>query len=387
MDSVFSAIPEAGIPFSNEEYKRRHERVSAAIQNANLDALIVTAHGHLRYLTGYSGFGAYFAPFPLILVPGEQPVFVVREFEVSTVQAESCVDEIIAYTQQRDLYRACADALRQRGLENARIGFELGCYNLVPNDVSALQAELPNMKVADATSLVALVAAVKSPAEIDAMRGSIALTDIGVRTFQSALREGVSELEVCKQIQDEFYKSGGTIYEGPTLVFGERTRLSHGSPSHNKLQNNDPALMEIGAVLKHGYVAGLIRTAVLGRNNETESIHALAEEALQAAIDAVKPGVTAGEVDAAARKVTERSGRHRVFRHRTGYQTGIHWLERGNLSLEPGAQDVLQVGMIFHVQSYLFGESGRMCGCSEQVLVSERGAEILSSTPHTLYRV
>ncbi|MER8556789.1 M24 family metallopeptidase, partial [Mesorhizobium sp. M1217] len=158
-----------------------------------------------------------------------------------------------------------------------------------------------------------------------------------------------------------------------------------GSPTRNKLRQNDPALMETGAV-KHGYVAGLARTAVLGRNPETESLHSLAEEALEAAIEVMKPGVTAGAVDAAARKVIERSGRPKVFRHRTGYQTGIHWSERGNLSLEPGATDVLELGMIFHMPILLFGESGRICGCSEQVVVGEGGAEILSQTPHTLYR-
>ncbi|MER8557004.1 M24 family metallopeptidase, partial [Mesorhizobium sp. M1217] len=103
-------------------------------------------------------------------------------------------------------------------------------------------------------------------------------------------------------------------------------------------------------------------------------------------IEVMKPGVTAGAVDAAARKVIERSGRPKVFRHRTGYQTGIHWSERGNLSLEPGATDVLELGMIFHMPILLFGESGRICGCSEQIVITERGAEILSHTPRTLYR-
>ncbi|WP_353042588.1 M24 family metallopeptidase, partial [Mesorhizobium sp. M1217] len=222
----------------------------------------MTAHGHLRYLTGYNGNGGYFAPFPLIMVPGQRPTYVVREFEVSTVQAEGCIDEIICYSQQQDFATVCADVLRRYGLQGRKVGFELGCWNLAPADVSAIQAQLPDMKVADATRLVASVCAVKSPLEIEAMRGSMALTDIAVRTFQSSLREGVTEAEVSMKIQEELYKAGGAIYEAlPTLVFGDRTKLAHGSPTRNKLRQNDPALMETGAV-KHGYVAGLARTAV-----------------------------------------------------------------------------------------------------------------------------
>ena len=71
---------------------------------------------------------------------------------------------------------------------------------------------------------------------------------------------------------------------------------------------------------------------------------------------------------------------------RTGYQTGINWSERGNLSLEPGSTDVLEPGMTFHMPIILFQEGEYGLGCSENVVVTERGAEILSSTPHSLYR-
>lgn len=195
----------------------------------------------------------------------------------------------------------------------------------------------------------------------------------------------MTELEVCMTIQCELHKAGGELWRSPTLVFGERTRLAHGAPARNPIKNNEPAMMELGGS-KHGYAAGLVRSAVLGRHRETESLHSLAEETLETAIAAIKPGVIAGEVDAVARNVLERSGRPNVFRHRTGYQSGINWLERGNMSLQPGASEILQAGMTFHIPILLFSESGHICGCSENVLVTERGSELLSRTPHTLYR-
>jgi Xaa-Pro aminopeptidase len=353
---------------------------------AKLDGLLVTAHGHLRYLTGYDGRGGYFAPFPLVLVPGRAPTFVVREYELGSVRPNSCIDEIVPYTEQYDFAKVCADVLRLYGLAGRRVGLELGCWNLAPADVNMLQAQLPDMKIADATRLVASVAAVKTELELEAMRGAMAMTDVAVRTFQHSLKEGITEAEVAANIEREVEKAGGELRTASsTLLFGERTKLSHGSPMRHPIKNNEPAFMELGGA-KHGYSAGLVRSAVLGRHPEAESLHSLSVEALESVVAAIKPGATAGEVDAAGRRVIERSGRPQALNHRVGYQTGINWTERGNLSLEPGAADVLEIGMTLHMPIILCGESGYLIGTSDHVLVTERGAEILSRTPHTLYR-
>lgn len=385
MAAGFAPIPLTGVPFPRFEYEQRQKKVLAAVARTGLDAIAVTTYGHLQYLSGYSGRGGYFAPFPLILAPGRAPTYVVRKYDEDAVRAQSCIDEIVPYTQQGDFAKTWADVLRRLGLQSARVGLELGCWNLAPADVSALQAYLPDLRIADARRLVASVAALKSELEIEAMRASMAFTDLAVRTLQQSLRDGVTELEVAEAIESAVKKAGGELRGAYTLLFGARTRLPHGSPAAHPIRKNEPAFTEIGGS-KYGYAAGLCRSAVLGRHPGVESLHALAEEALEAAIAAIKPGVTAGAVDGAARKVIERSGRPQVFRHRTGYQTGINWSERGNLSLEPGATDVLEVGMTLHMPIILFEEGQYGVGCSENVVVTERGAEILSKTPHTLYR-
>lgn len=386
MSATFSAIPLTGVPFPKSEYEGRQQKVLTAMARVGLDAILVTAHSHLQYLTGYDGHGGWFAPFPLILVPGRAPTFVVREFELGAVRAESCVDEIIPYVHQDDFAKVCGDVLRRYGLRSSRVGLELDTWNLAPADVSALQAQLPELKVTDATRLVATVAAVMSDLELEVMRAAMAMTDLAVRTVQNSLRDGVTEAEVLGNVVEAVNETGGELWPECFIVFGERTRLPHGRPKKHPIRNNEPAYMEV-AGSKHGYGAGLLRCAVLGRHAQTEYLHALAEEALSAAIDAIKPGVTASEVDAAARKVIERSGhRARLAAQRAGYGTGIHWSARGYLSLGPGAADIIEAGMTFHMPIVLVGEGGHYFGCGEHIVVTERGAEMLSTTPRTLYR-
>lgn len=376
MDQAFPAIPLTGVPFPREEYERRQQKVLEAVARAGLDAIVVTALGHARYLTGYHGGGSYFGPFPLILAPGRAPIYVVREYEVQSVRAYSCIGEIVSYFQERDFAKVCGDVLRRYGLQSKRIGLELRCWNLTPHDVYALLAELPGMTVVDATELVGSVAAVKSELELDVMRNAMALTELAARMFHESLRGGVTEMEVAAAMHEAVKKAGGEELRIVSLVFGERTRLPHGPPADHPIANNEPAVTEIGGT-KFGYAAGLIRAAVLGRHPEAEALHALSEEALNAAIDVVKPGVTVEAVDAAVRKVVERSGRPRAFRNKAGYQTGIHWSERGNLDMVPRATEILKAGMTLHMPIMLFGEKGHIIGCSDHVLVTERGAESL----------
>ncbi|PBB80018.1 peptidase M24 [Mesorhizobium sp. WSM3879] len=390
MATIRPAIPLTGVPFPRSEYERRQHRVLAAVEAARLDALVVTSHGHLRYLSGYDGSGGYFGPFPLILMPGRPATYVVREYDEQAVRAYSCIDEIVAYTQQHDFGKVCADVFRRYGLQNKRVGFELGCWNLAPADVSELQAQLSDLNICDATRLVSSVAAVKSELELECMRDAMRMTDLAVRTFQNSLRENVTELEIAETmamaIKRDPSNSGGDVGLAPvTILFGERTKLPHGFPMQHPIAKNEPAFLEIGAS-KHGYTAGMVRCAVLGRHPEAESLHALAEEVIEAVVAAIKPGMTAGAVDLTGREVLKQSGRQGVFRQRSGYQTGINWTERGDLSLEPGAEDLLTAGMTLHIPNILCSENGYLFGAGAHVLVSERGAELLSSIPYTLHR-
>ncbi|RUX63770.1 aminopeptidase P family protein, partial [Mesorhizobium sp. M2A.F.Ca.ET.040.01.1.1] len=117
MAPMCSGIPLTGVPFPRSEYERRRLNVLEAVANAGLDALVVTAHGHLRYLSGYDGSGGYFAPFPLIMVPGRSPTFVVRQYDEQAVRSYSCIEELVTYTHQQDLGKVCADVLRRYGLQ------------------------------------------------------------------------------------------------------------------------------------------------------------------------------------------------------------------------------------------------------------------------------
>jgi Xaa-Pro dipeptidase len=379
------SIPATGAPFPPEEYARRQAAVLARVTTAGLDAIAVTAHSHLEYLSGYDGAGGYFGPFPLILAPGCPATYVVRRYDEDAVRAGSVVTEIIPYTHLADAPRVWADALRRLGLGRARLGLELDAWNLAPADVARLQAELPDLTIVDASRLVARVAAVKSPPEIEVMRRAMTLTEAAVDEFRAGIADGASELAVKDRIAAAVQRAGGSTIVS-ALLFGHRTALPHGQPSDHRLRRDEPAFIEVGAEVD-GYVAGLCRTAVLGRHAGAERLHAVALEALEAGLAAIRPGARAGDIDAACRASIERAGRASAFRHRAGYQIGLMWNDRGNLSLEPDAEDAIEPWMTLHLPIILFERGEYGVGVSETVLVTGDGHEVLGRSDRTLHRV
>ncbi|BCH26939.1 M24 family metallopeptidase [Mesorhizobium sp. L-8-3] len=385
MDTKRATIPCTGTLFDRSEYEERQRRVTEAVERAGLDALLVTSQSHLRYLTGDSGASTYFAPHPLILSPGREPTFVVRKFDEESIRAFSCIDGIIPYTQAYELTTVCGDVLRRLNLHNKRVGMELARSSLAPADVNALQQELPDLKVVDASKLVTCVAAVKSEVEIEALREAAIVTDLAINTFYELLREGVTETEMAAAIRKKVNAAGKELAPPLNVPFGERLRLPHARPANYSIRMNEAAFIELSGVSRD-YCAPLCRSAVLGRYPGLESLHKVAEEAIEAAVETIKPGVTTGAVSAAIRKVVAQGARPEALRSRTGYQIGVYWSDRGDLSIEPDAEDVIDMNMSFHIPIILFDEGGYQIGCSESVLVTEHGAEILSRTPHTLHR-
>jgi len=380
------SIPGTGIPFPLVEYERRQRALGEAIALFGIDALVVTSHASLEYLTGYSVPGGYFAPVALIVAPGESLSLVIREYDRDGALSGSWVTDITGYRQEQDQPAALAAALRRRGFDRARLGFELGTWNLTPRDLSDVQELLGEIRIVDATHLVPGVAAVKSPVEIDVMRASAALTDLAIETFEWTVRPGVSERDVAAAIDERIKEAGGSTNPPYPVLFGERTALPHGAPSDARIERDGVAFIEV-AGWSRGYAAASCRSLVVGVNRPAESLHALAEAALYTAIDAIRPGAIAGDVDAACRRVIENAGRADSFRHRTGYQDGVRWFYRGGFSVEPGSPTVLVPGMTMHLAINLF-EQGRFgVGASHSILVTENGCEALTSSPTSIRRV
>lgn len=199
----------------------------------------------------------------------------------------------------------------------------------------------------------------------------------------NAIGEGVEEQEIVAVIEYELKKMGIKNMSFETMVLtGDNAASPHGTPGDRKIEKNDLILFDLGVVYE-GYTSDVTRTVAFGEpSQQAKDIYNLVLEANEAAIAAVKPGITAGELDRIARDVISEAGYGKYFNHRLGHGLGSNVHEFP--SIMGGNDLVIEEGMCFSIEPgiYVPGVAGvRIEDC---VYVTADGCEVLTHTPKSL---
>ena len=246
-----------------------------------------------------------------------------------------------------------------------------------------LQSFVPVAEHVSAGELMGALREVKSRDELDLLAASAATADCGMQRGFAACRPGVSELDVAEEIAAGFREAGVDTVTFTIVASGPNGAFPHHHTSARVLQEGDAIVIDIGAS-RAGYASDLTRMVFVGEPTERYlEVHAVVENAVQAALAAARPGGTAGDVDAAARDVIDAAGYGEHFVHRTGHGLGmsVHeppWIMRGS-------DHVLREGTVHSIEPgiYLQGEFG--VRLEEIVYLTAEGCERFSALPRDLY--
>lgn len=226
--------------------------------------------------------------------------------------------------------------------------------------------------------------AVKTRGEIEKIRAACGLCSAA----QAALREAATQGCLAGQSEIALWnlitltmeqKAGERLPVLADLVAGGRTAAIGGPPTSYVVQPGDPVLADIVPRL-NGYWGDICNVYFAGGPSDAlRQVYAVSREALYAAIDALRPGVFASEIDHIARGVIARHG-YPAYPHHTGHGLGVTWHE------EPRICDYnalpLQAGMVIALEPGVYLEGVGGVRLEHVALVTESGAEIL--TQHSM---
>ena len=374
------------LAFTPEEYVRRYDAIQAAMAEAQLDALLIRGPENITYFSGYETPGYY--KYHCVVVPKDgEPVFLVRDFEWINSPEFAWSTKIAKVYDWDHPPSVTANALQQLGLGSGkRIGVEKQGFFYTVDEHETLTRELPDNEYADATQILWDARMTKSDEEIKAMRKSAVLVDLAMEAGWEATRPGASGDEINAVVNKTLLENGGEYMGLPPFVLaGERSCLPHQTGGANQLADDDLMYFEISAS-KHRYTAALMHTIFIG--NPKEEWIRVAEAcigAVQAAMEAIKPGATPHEADTAARAVTTSAGFGEYHRNRLGYSIGVSyppdWGEGEIISLRQDEHRELRPGMTFHMPPLCLKYREYGIGFSETIVVTETGCERFSNLP------
>ncbi|MCS7303958.1 MAG: Xaa-Pro peptidase family protein [Thermoguttaceae bacterium] len=359
------------------DYAGRRDRLCRLLRRLNLQGLLVTDRLNVTYLTGFTGEDSYL----LIWTEGQ---LLLTDARFSQQAQEECPElELVVRPVGSTMLEALGRAIR-----SARVG-QLGieAENVSVEFFDRLSFRLRRVELLKTTGLVEQLRQIKEPEEVQRIRQAVWQAERAFRAMWATLRWEKTELDLANELEMYLRQFGARGSSFPPIVAcGERSAWPHARPMPIPITTGRLLLVDWGA--NEGlYQSDLTRTLIVGRiSAKLGRLYQVVYQAQQRAIGAIRPGVSAQQVDAVARRVITQAGWGKRFGHSLGHGIGLAVHEGPRLGPlrrnQPEA--LLRPGMVVTVEPgvYLPGFGG--VRIEDVVLVTRTGCELLSSLPKSL---
>ncbi len=368
---------EAGASQAELYPAERLGEAAGAAARAGIGALLLTPGPDLRYLTGYDAMQT--ERLTCLVVPADGTAFMVTpRLELRSVQASPAGGlglEIVPWDETDDPYRLVADRLG----DLASVGLADQMWAMM---VLRFRDALPGARQGLASAALRRLRMRKTPAEVAALREAGAAIDRVHSRVPGWLRPGRTEREVAADIASAMAEEGHARVDFVIVGSGPNAARPHHEPSGRALAPGDTVVVDIGGTMPSGYCSDCTRTYAIGAPPPAfATYYQVLKLAQEAACAAVRPGVSAEAVDAAAREPITAAGYGEYFVHRTGHGIGLETHE--DPYIVGGNREPLAPGMAFSVEPGIYpGPHGARI--EDIVVCTQNGCERLNNVTREL---
>ena len=388
-----------GTSFTAGNPALRAEQVRSFLEKNKLRAWIAWRPEELLMLSGYfpywgASFLIYFADAePVLFVPEIEPRdhippgITVRDYPWGDLKCSEPYAVLVASVE---------DELAKAGARAEQVGLTVAASRSALPIQAAEQIPLPE-NFANRFSAIAAkqqehckpsfadLYLRKTSEEIQAIRLANQVANVGLQVFSENLQPGIPEATIAAKVESAIHQEIGAngifhsrgwamVQSGPNSADSGRFNRSTG----RRLVNGDLVLIEL-ATCVNGYWSDLTRMGTVGSPPVASAeLLTIVKDAQQSAIDAIRSGISAAEIDAIARNKIAEAGLSAFFTHHTGHHVGFRYHDPGFL-IAPGVKAKLEAGMVVTSEPGAYvPERGAGARVEDDVLVTEGGHEVLS---------
>jgi Xaa-Pro aminopeptidase len=383
-------------------YPHQLERLSAVLEREGLAALVATTPANMRYLTGFRsliGRGPH-APRLAVFAP-RGTALVVPATDVPAIVADGiAVEHLVCFGELAARYAAAGTAgsrvrsLIERGVASPAEGLaraleELGARGRIGLDEDALTqrawqetvARLDALTLVPAADLLRAARRVKGPYEIDCLARGLGIAEEAANAVIQSLKPGKTESEAVVAYGTQVLKRGADLVP-VSIAFGERTWIPAPVPTDRPLRSGDLVRFDVGCIF-NGYHARLARMAVMAEPSARQQAACdVVQAGLEAAVDAVAPGHTAGRVHDAGVAAVRAAGLEGFEGYRLGHGAGLEPCESPELVADDTTP--LEPGEILCVEVPYFEIGWAGVHLRDTVLVTTRGRQVMNRSTRAL---
>ena len=357
----------AGMNFSLRLKTLRQELAAAKVS-----ALLVCHLPNIRYLCGFTGSAGF-----LLISESKGVLFTDSRYKRQAHEEVKGAKVIVA---RGAVIGAVAEWIAGGGRRSKKLTLGIEAEHLTVAERKRLADLLPSgIRLKNVPTLVERARMVKDGEELQRIRAAVKL---GASLFDRALqviKPGVKETEVAAEMEYMARRAGAEAMSFPTIIAGgARSALPHGRASEQLIASGGFVVCDFGVILA-GYCSDQTRTVWVGEETkEARSAYEAVRDAQEAAIAAVRPDASVGEVDAAARKVLAKAGLGRYFTHSTGHGVGLEIHEPPRVAA--GQREIQNPGMVLTIEPGVYFPGKWGVRIEDMVAVTANGCELLTPT-------
>lgn len=362
--------------------QERVDLIAQKLRQENIDAVLLGPTTDLEYVSGLKQAACERFKGLFILADGRSfclsPHIYLVEFQKGLPESTP----IYVWEDQNWFFSELAKAFSDHDLNGKRLAVNDGIRAVDAVEIM----ERHGVTLINGWHLLDDMRIIKNPEEIAKLKEAGRITDATLEDLTRFIRPGMKEKDVKKRLLELFDEHGaqGLSFD-PIVARGENGAMPHYNREDGVIGEHDTVLIDFGCRFE-SYCSDMTRTLFVGNPTEEEQkLYDLVLRAQKAGEAMVKPGVSAEEVDRAARKVIEDAGYGQWFNNRLGHGIGIA-VHEAPFIMEGNTQP-LEPGMVFSVEPgiYIPGKIGiRIENC---VLVTEEGCESMTHFPRTIVTV
>ena len=371
--------------FEPHEYEQRLDRLQKKLDEQNIDLIVTCAPGNICYLNGYVSVNVLDIMFVAVPVEGDA-VFYLWQFERGRAESTVVGMETLCWETGVDPIEFVVNDLKRRGHVKGRVAIDTGSTHTAFATVQQLLTALNGTEVKGVVEDLRLV---KSSTEHAYIREAAKLTDAGVRAAVHAVHDGVSDHQIGQAAASALLNAHSEFLAlEPIICVGWRSGAPHSPRGGTCVEAGDPVFIELSGA-RARYQSPLMRTVT--SSTPSKAIQELADYSnacVEAIVNTIKPGIAASDVAAAGRKalqpIREKIAFHDLYAYPVGIGFPPNWIENPAFYLSADNNNPLEAGMVFHLPLTLrvLGQYG--AGFSETLIITNTGAETMSSLPRTL---
>ncbi|MBI2607716.1 MAG: aminopeptidase P family protein [Candidatus Doudnabacteria bacterium] len=335
------------------------------LHDENLDGFLVLTKINRQYLSGFTGSSGMF-----LITKKRMQLFVDGRYTLRAKKESAAV--------VKDIDKLALELKRQK-IKKLAIEDKITLAQF-----GWLKVNLKGVKWEITKDIIENIRAVKTKEELKCISKGSRIIDQVFRHIAKFLKQkrGLRELDIALEIEKTGKKLGAEeMAFDPIVAFGPNAASPHHFPGKQKIGRNNFLLFDFGMKI-NGYHSDFTRTLFLGKpSNQQARVYNTVLAAQQKAIEKVRIGIKASEVDKAARGFIQKKKYGKYFTHNTGHGVGLEIHELPNFSEK--SKDVLAENMIVTVEPGIYLPKKFGVRIEDMVLVSKK-SRIISSLPKDL---